>query len=181
MINLIDKVVNCYLAYLKRLNYGDARKPSSLLYNAILYLKSGIDNDQYTEYFYNNLKCPKTITLTDNLAIYRTIAWALSSSEELLTSFTFTETDTPTLRSYTLTTTSLVGFNYIYISVPQDVEFIITDVLGNTLFNSTIAPAGQSFSLAGTTTTSEGLTNSVYKSNDVFNTYNPVTYIVTLF
>lgn len=181
MHKLLEKIVNCYDRYLKALNYGKAVKPSPLLYNAIIFEKSGIENDVYEEYFYNNLKCPTTITLPETTAMNRIISWALSSQEEASASFTWTEQDATALKTYSVTTTPKQGFNYFYVSVPQDVNFIISDALGNVLFNSTLVPSEQHFTLAGTVTTTKGQNNAVYRDNNVFNSNTPITFTVKLF
>lgn len=181
MHKLLQKIVNCFDAYLKVLNYGKAIKPPVLLFHAILFQKSGIVSNLFKEYFYNNLKCPSLITLPENTAMNRVISWALSSDEEVDSAFIWTEQSAPTLKTYNVTTNPKSGFNYFYVSVPQDTRFIIADSLGNILFNSTLVPTPQHFTLAGTVTTSKGQTNAVYRDNNVFNSNNKITFTVKLF
>jgi hypothetical protein len=181
MARLEEKVVNCFDTYLKNLNYGKASKPSKLLYDAILYLRNRLDNDAIEAFLYNNLRCKNNIKLTETSSMKRVLSVTLSPSEEPLSTFIWKEYKAPVDADYTLTTTSTPGFNFVYISVPQDKNFIITNALGHVLFNSLLIPSEQNFTLAGTVRTTKGQTNAVYRGNNIFNGHNPVKFIVKLF
>ena len=180
MIKLLEKFVNCYNSYLDKLTYGIIPKDYSLLYNSYLLLKTNINNPRYIQYYYNNLKCPIKIKLIVSDDMNRLISYALNPSGTLLNSFSWNEIDITSLRTYSVTNESLSGYNYIYISVPQDLNCAIYDALNNLLFNSAI-PGNYQFSLVGTTTTSKEKVNVVYKKKNVYNTFNPVTFYVKLF
>lgn len=180
MLKLLEKFINCYNTYLDNLTWGIYNKNYDVLYQSCLLLRTQIDNPRYIQYYYNNLKCPVKIKLTVSDDMNRLISYSLNSSSSLLSTFTWDEIDISTLRTYPITTYSLSGYNFLYISVPQDLNCVIYDELNNLLFNSAI-PGTYQFTLVGTVTTSREKVNAVYKKKNVFNTFNPVTFYVKLF
>ena len=87
MINLLEKVINCFSTYLTRLSYGVTEQDYELLYDAVLLLKNNLDEDRYIQYYYNNLQCPVAFKLVISEQALRMISHTLSTSEALLPSF----------------------------------------------------------------------------------------------
>ena len=179
MHNLLEKFVNCFGHYIDKLSYGIEVKDYHLLYKTALLIKSNINNPKYNQYYYNNLKCPIKIKLTMPESKDRMISFAISELPSMNNSFIWTEIDTPSLKTYDITNPSQPGYNFIYISIPTDLNFIIFDALSNVLFNSAI-PGNYEFNFIGSITTSKGKINSVYRKKNMYNTHNPVTFQIKL-
>ena len=177
---LEEKVVNCFSSYIKKLNCGKTHIDYCTLYDAVLLLKNDITEQKYMQYYYNNLNCPINIKLIKTNEMDRVIGFALDSAPTVQPTFSWTETDSPTLKTYQITTNSVSGYNFLYISTPPEVDVRINDALGNLLYDSSIA-GDYEFELAGTVTTSKGQENLVYKKKNVYNSFNPVSFNVTLF
>ena len=181
MDKLLEKAINCFSSYLTRLNCGMTQQNYELLYGAVLLLKNNINDTKYIQYFYNNLICSSAIKLTITDAMNRVIGFELSTSEVILPEFVWSETNTPTLGTYTIITDSVPGYNFLYFSIPPGVNVIIYDALGNVLFNSSIPSGGYEFELVGTKETSKGQNNVVYKKKNVYNSTNPIPFTINLF
>lgn len=180
MINLEEKVVNCFSSFIKALNCGKTDRDYCLLYDAILLLKNNITEDKYVQYFNNNLTCPIIIDLVKTDEMDRIIGFTLNSSDTVLETFTWTETESTNLKTYNITTNSVSGYNFLYFSTPPGTNVRIYDALNNLLFDSS-TPGNYEFELAGSVETSKGQTNVVYKKKNVYNSINPVTFTVSLF
>lgn len=181
MVKLWEKIVNCFSSYLDRLNVGLANQNYEMLYNACLVAKNNINNPFYIQYFYNNLKCPINIKLTVTNEMHRVISSTLSQSPTVLNSFNWNEEDITSLKTYSITSDIIPGeYNFFYVAVPQELNVAIYDEMGNLLFNSLISGSYQ-FTLAGTTVTSKGKINAVYKKKNMFNSTNPITFNVKIF
>lgn len=181
MLNLLEKSYNCYITFLDNLNYGRISIKYDILQNSILCLKNNITEVRYVQYFENNLTCKKRYPLNITTEMERIIAWYLSPNPDTST-FIWNEKDAPSLTTYYIDVTAKSGFNYLYFSVPQDVSFIIYNSLDIELFNSTLPDsASQLFMLTGTSTTSKGAINNVFRKKDVYATSSPITYKIKLF
>lgn len=179
---LLQKAYDCYLIYLDNLNYGRVNQNDCLVYDAILAIANNITDKQFIQYFEENLLCGNLypLTLTDDMD--RFILWVLDPSETLLSNFVWNEIPAPTNTVYPFTTNSLYGFNYLYVSVPQNVNFTIENELNITIYDSSL-PAeatNQLFALAGTMTLDNGTVNNVYRKTNVYNTHNPILFKVRL-
>lgn len=179
---LLEKAFNCYLIYLDNLNYGKVSQSYCLLYDAILMISNNIDDKKFAQYFENNLDCPKLHSLNITEDMNRKILWTLNSSPTLLSSFTWNEIPTPSNGVFQFTTNNLYGFNYLYVSIPQDVETILYNELDMQIYNSTVAPSGsnQLFELVGTMNVGNTI-NNVYKKKNVYNTNNGVLFKVKIY
>lgn len=180
MINLLEKFLNCYSTFIKRLNYGLTNQKYELLYNTFLLLRNNISEPVYVQYFYNNLQCSGNIRLSTPTVTNRVISWAYDADNFLDSNFVWAETSITNPKTYSITTTPRSGYNFIFISVPQDLNVNIYDSINNLLFNSSIAGSYQ-FTFVGTITTSKGQLNNVYVKNNVYNTINPVTFYIKLY
>lgn len=180
MRSLKEKIVNCYKQYLTRLTYGIVNQDYCLLYGAVLTVKNNITDNKFIQYFENNLICSKTISLADIDTLSNVISWTISSSSVIPNSANFTDIAAPTAGSYTLTTTRVIGYNFLYISAPEHRNVKFYNELNALVFDSR-DPGTYDFSYVGTIVTGDGSTNKVYKKDDVFNTFNPVTYYINLY
>lgn len=181
MVNLLEKSYNCYMNFLDGLNYGRNSLKYDILQNAILCLKNNITEIRYVQYFENNLTCKKRYPLNITTTMERIIAWYLSPNPDTST-FIWNEKEAPSLTTYYIDVAAKSGFNYLYFSLPQDVSFIIYNSLDMVLYNSTLPDsAAQLFMLVGTSTTSKGAINSVFRKKDVYATSTPITYKIKLF
>ena len=180
MLKLLEKFVNCYDSYLSNLNYGIVPKNYNILYNSYLLLKTKINNPRYIQYYYNNLKCPIRIKLLASSDVNRMISYTLNSSGVLSPGFSWSEIDMTSSKTYNITTSSVLGYNFFYVSIPQDLNCAIHDAMNNLLFNSLI-PGNYQFILVGTTTTSKDKVNNVYRKKNVFNTFNPMPFTIKIF
>lgn len=178
MDNLMEKALTCYKKYLTNLNCGVTDQCYDMLYNALIYNDSGLNNQTYYQYFFNNLKCGGSVTPTIGYS-GDVISIAVSSEETIDNTFEWDELEVSEPRIYTLVSQSIPGYNYVYISVPNNKNFKITDALGNILYDST-SQGNYSFEYAGKITTDNNRTNKAYKKTNVFNTINPVKFNVEL-
>jgi hypothetical protein len=181
MLKLLEKAYNCYMSLLFNMNYGKTDTDYCVLYDSVLALDNNITEPKYVQYFENNLLCQTKYPLNITTAMEREIAWFLSPNSTN-TSFIWNPKETPTLSTYYVSISPKSGFNYLYFSIPQDVNFIIYNTLDMVLYNSSlIDSADQLFILVGTTTTSKGATNNVYRKKDVYATSTPTNYKISLF
>jgi len=180
MVKLIQKVANCYQYYLNRLSYGITSQDYDLLYDAILFLKSGLIDAGFEEFFENNLNCVGDIVLPQTDTISNMIAWAFNSTGTVNPSTVFISSPIPDFGTFSITTNSVTGYNYLYIAVPQNKNTQIYDEMTSLMFDSTVA-GSYDFTYIGNLTMSNESINSIYRKNDVFNTYNPITYYVKIF
>lgn len=185
MNELLEKAYNCYIRYLNKLNYGTVTQNYCLLYDSILYIANDINDEQFYQYFVNNLNCKGAgssfeLDITDNMD--RLILWTLNSSDTVLGTFTWNTVPAPQSGNYSFVTNSVSGYNWLYLSVPQDVNLLIYNELNIQLYDSNIAAGNPSqlFTLVGTMTTVNGHTNNVYRKNDVFNSLNSVLFKITI-
>ena len=178
MLKLSEKVVNCYKNYLTKLNYGITEQDYSLLYGAVLMLKTGVTDKKYKEFFYNNLLCTSTIVL-DPIED-RMITWTINSNANLVQSFVWTEFSSIYAKTYPIETNELAGYNYFYVTVPEAFNVKIYDEMSNLVFDSAVAGNWQ-FTYKGTIKTSKGNTNKVYRKINVFNTIHPVKFYIKLY
>jgi len=181
---LLEKAYNCYMIYLDHLNYGKVNQNYCMVYGAILAIANNITDEQFVQYFEEHLLCENPLyklTITEDMDRY--ILWTLSPSDVLLSNFSWNEIPAPTNTTYPFTTNSLYGFNYLYVSVPQNENFIIYNELNMSLYDSSIGAGelNQIFTLIGTMTLDNGNVNNVYKKNDVYNTNNSVLFKVRLY
>lgn len=184
MASLLEKVTRNFNEYLKRLNYGFTEQKYDVLYGAIVYLKleSELENLRYEQYFYNNLPYDSNLSFpTIDEKPNRIISTTINNSYSLASGWTWTEIDaySENVKTYNLTTNVLAGFNYLYISIPKGVDFIISDPLNFILFDSNIETE-QSFTKVGEITTSKNIKNNVYRKNDVYNTINSINLKIIL-
>ena len=180
MVNLLEKVVNCYKYYLTRLTYGITNQDYGLLYGAVLLLKNNITDDKYVEFFSNNLSCAGDIVLSETETTTDLLSWTLNASPVLLDSFVFYSSQVPTIGTYSITTTVTSGYNFLYITVPGDKAIQIYDSLSDLVYDSEIAGSYE-FAYVGDLLMSNNKTNSVLRKLNVFNTYNPVTYYIKIY
>ena len=182
MINLLQKAYNCYITYLDGLNYGRYSQNYCLLYDSILCLKNVITDEKYIQYFDNNLLCPERFTLNITEQMERIIAWDLSTSYTS-NSFVWNDLIAPMLATYTFNTDAEVGLHFIYLAIPQDVNFIVYNSLGFILHDSTKPQTdpGQNFQLYGTAIMSNGSTNNVWRKNDPFDSGREIEFKIKIF
>ena len=182
MVNLLEKTYNCYLNYIGYLSKGKVNQDYELLYDAILSLKVGLTEDVFYQYFMNNLNCPIKRPLNVSTDLGRDILWTLDSSDSILSSFSWTSILIPNAADYTLSTNKKYGFNFLYIAVPQGVQFTVRNELDMKLYDSTLSDylETQLFSLVGTYTDPSGKIKSVYRKDDVFNSNNIVTFKIKI-
>lgn len=113
MVNLINKVVNAYKAFLNNLNWGNSKQDYRMLYNATLLLKNDIQDYKYVQYFSNNLISKKLITIPESTYIY----WKVGATAEWITIVT------PRDYIYYITVPPIMGNNYVYIAFPKTATF----------------------------------------------------------
>lgn len=183
MGNLLEKVYNCYLYFINGISKGNIDQDYKNLFGSVLFLKNNIENIRLEQCMETKLNCPIVFPIEQIDTGGRVISWSLSSQDYLNNSFVWNNIAVEKFGIYTINTTQTPGFNFIYISVPQDVNVSIKNSLDIEIFNSTLPQnlQNQLFSLAGTVVTSTGEINNVYKKDDVFNTFNPVTFKIKLF
>lgn len=179
MIRLEEKVVNCFSRYLTNLICGKTDQNYCLLYDSILLLRNNINEEKYIQYFYNNLNCSGNIKLEVIDEKNRILGSTLNVLETSDNSFIWDEIDTPNLKTYSITTDSLQGYNFFYISIPPNTDARVYDSLNNLLLDTSIA-GDYEFIYDSTVVTSKGQVNSVYRKKNMYNTINPVNFIVTL-
>ena len=178
MVSLYEKIISCYKKYLLNLTYGITDQDYCDLYGAVLLTKNDIEDKKYVECFKAKLMCKKTITLIP--AENRVISWTLSSNPYVTSSFSWTEILAPQLKVYEIETPALVGYNFIYITIPDGSKAKIYDELNNLLLDTGISGSWE-FSNKGTITTSKQNTNIVFRKNNVFNTIHPVKFYIKLY
>ena len=180
---LLSKTYNCYIKYLNNINYGRFQQDYCLLYDAILSLKENIIDKQFVQYFESNLFCPELTTINISQEMAKIFAWDLNVSD-VATSFSWKETAVTQLGDFNFTTNTQYGLNFLYIAIPPGVNFIIYDVLGNILHNSTL-PEGtpqQEFTMVGSSRMSTGVMNVTWKKINPFSTTTyPVQFKIKLF
>lgn len=176
---LLEKAINCYINYLNYLTYGINNQNYNILYNAWILLKMGIDEKKLNDYFKSHLLCPTVLKLNITSEMNRLITWTLNSSETLLNDFIWNDITITTLKTYSLNTESTIGYNYLYLSIPQDLNALIYDEMNNLLYDT--SSPNLNFDLVGTTTTSKEQTNLVYRKHNMFNTFNPITFNIKLY
>lgn len=181
MVKLLEKVLNCYKAHLTNLTYGITNRNYSLLYGAVLLLKNNITEDRFVEYFYNNLTCTGNIVLPQTEEELDLISWTINSSDVVLENFVFTSFSAPTVGTYSITTNSVVGYNFLYITAPENRGVKIYDSLTELVFDSSVPSENYEFSEVGEIIVSNNKTNKVYRKNNVYNSYNPVTYYIKIY
>ena len=180
MIKLLEKTYNCYIRFLDNLNYGRISYPYDILYDATLCLKNNITDAKYVQFFENNLVCPIRYPIVITSTMKRMIGWYLSPNGSN-TTFIWNEKEVPTNTTYYIDVTAKSGFNYLYFSIPQNVRFTIYNTLDIQLYDSSLPDsASQLFMLTGTTTTSKGATNNVFRKKDVYATSTPTTYKIKI-
>lgn len=183
MNELLEKAYNCYIRFLNRLNYGNVTQNYCLLYDAILYIANDLDEEQFYQYFVNNLDCGTRYPLDITEDMDRLILWTLNESSVVLNTFQWNTIPAPADGTFSFTTNQLEGYNWLYISVPQDVNMYIYNELNMQLYDS-LAPVdgvNQLFNLVGTMTTVNGDTNNVYRKNEVFNSHNRPLFKVKIY
>lgn len=181
MTNLEEKVVNCYKYYLTRLTYGITNQNYCMLYGAILAIKNNITDTKYTQYFYNNLNCPNMgVTFPTKSTSYDVFSWTLSPSSTVQSNFVWNNIRIGTGGTFTLRTPSTMGYNFLYITAPVNRGIKIYDEMSDLVFNST-GSGSYEFAAVGEIVTGNHRTNIVYRKNNVYNTYNSVTYYITIF
>lgn len=180
MLSLLEKVINCYKYYLTRLTYGITNQDYSMLYGATLLLKNNITDEKYIEFFSNNLSCTGDIVLTELETTYDILSWTLNASPVLLDSFIFNSSQIPTIGTYSITTSSTFGYNFLYLTVPSDKAIQIYDSLNDIVYDSEI-PGSYEFSYVGDLLMSNNKENKVLRKNNVFNSHNLVTYYIKIY
>jgi len=180
---LLKKAYNCYIQFVNNLNYGRVSQDYNILYDAILSLKENISDVQFVQYFENNLFCPELFQLNITEEMSKTFAWDLNIDDNT-TDFIWKEIQLISLGDYNFVTNTKYGLNFLYVAIPPETNFIIYDVLGNILHNSTISEdtPGQLFTLMGTSQMSTGVMNQVWKKKNPFSTTTyPVEFKIKLF
>lgn len=180
MNSLLEKALNCYSTYLTRLSIGKTDQNYDLLYDAILLLKNNVSESKYTQYYENNLTCQTVTRLEEVPEGDKVIGFELSTSETILESFEWVETPATTLKTYTITTDSVLGYNFLYFSIPSDANVIIYDALNTVIYNSEVSSPLYAFELVGTALTSNNQINKVYRKKNVYNSNNPITFNINL-
>lgn len=182
MASLSEKVANCYKYYLTRLSYGITNQDYCLLYWAILTLKNNITDNKYIQYFYNNLVCPTSggISFPQNDETFDVISWTLNPSDTLSPDFVYISTRASIAGTYIIRTTSTIGYNFLYITVPVSRNVKIYDEMSDLIFDSS-GTGSYEFEYVGEIITGNNRSNAVYRKSNVYNTYNPVTYYVKIF
>lgn len=183
MANFLEKIYNCYLHFLNDIGKGNVNIDYKNLYGSVILQKNNITNKRLVECMSSKLNCPIIYQISDVKMEDKILSWAMSSNTNILNSFVWNEVQIDSVGTYYITTNSQSGFNFIYISIPQGSNFSIYNSLDIEIFNSTLPQSGinQLFSLSGTITTSKGGINNVYRKDDVFNTFNPVSFKIKIF
>jgi len=179
MLSLIEKSINCYIQYINNLSYGIQPGNYEILYKSILLLKNNITDAKYIEYFNNNLVCRTTVKLVEQLTNLDVISWAVAEEDTLPESPNFLTTSAPYAGKYKITTPSVIGYNFLYITAPKHKNIRIYDEMNDLLFDSSYI--NNEFVYSGNVITQKGRTNAVYRKNNVFNTLNPIIYYITLY
>jgi len=177
MNELLEKAYNCYLIYLDKLNYGNVNQEYCLVYDAILAISNNITDEKYRQYFVNNLLCPTKYPLTITSEMNKMIMWTLNSSSNILNNFNWNNISPTGKNLYEFTTNSVPGFNFLYLSIPEDVSFIVMNEL-NMVIQNNLKSAGdvnQLFIFIGTSTVN-GKINNIWRKKDVFNSLNKVSF-----
>lgn len=73
-----------------------------------------------------------------------------------------------------------MGYNFLYITAPVNRGVKIYDEMSDLVFNSA-GSGSYEFGSVGEIVTGNHRTNIVYRKNNVYNTYNSVTYYITIF
>lgn len=163
------------------INVGRVDQCLKTLSDSTIYIKSDIDNEKYTQYYYNKLKCSNSTSNSSTTRSWNIVGISISPEEELSDTMTWKETVVDEPRSYTLVPDSVFGYNFAYISVPSDKNFKITDELNTVLYDSTnVTGSNYAFEYAGKIKTSTGRTNNTYRKISVYNTYNIVKFSIEL-
>lgn len=180
MLSLLEKVVNCYKYYLTRLTYGITNQDYNLLYGATLLLKNNITDTKYIEFFNNNLSCQGNIVLLEPEITTDLLAWTLNTSTVVQENFIFNSFPVPIIGTYSITTSSVFEYNFLYLSVPSNKAIQIYDSLSDLVYDSEVAGAYE-FSYVGDLLMSNNKENKVLRKNNVFNSHNLVTYYIKIY
>lgn len=175
MVNLKNKVVNCYDHFLNNLVRGNSEQKYCMLKNAIHYLKEKdyLENRLFDEYFYNNLFCSGSINLIETETTHMTIGYAVSDSPTFKDNFNWKEFPVKKGQTYTFSNYFVDGYNYLYINIPLKSSFQIYDALGRNLTDE--------FEYKGySVVTSENKTNRVFRKKDVYNTMIDVPFKILI-
>lgn len=180
MPSLLEKAINCYDQYLKNLNYGITNQKYCMLYEALVLLKYDINDKTLLDYYSSHLNCPININLVMDINVKNMITWTINRLDSVADTFEWNNIDISTTnRYYTVTTNSVSGYNYFYLTIPQNQDFMIYDEMNNLLFDT--KNPNTNFVLRGTVTTSENQTNLVYMKSNMFNTVNQVNFNIKLY
>lgn len=180
---LLEKAYNCYMYFVTNVLYGRTNQDYDMLYGATLMLKNNITNQSLTECFENRLNCPTLYSLAGIDSAAKLITWTLNTALNVNDTFVWNEIPYSQEGVYTFNTTSTPGFNFLYISIPQDTDMFIHNSMDIILLD-TGRPSSdddQLFHLVGTYTTSTGSINNVFRKNDVYNSNNPVFFKLKIY
>jgi len=169
---LLEKNINCFNSYLDLLNVGVTNAKYYLLYDSILLLKEQIYDKKHIEYFFNNLHCPCLIKLKELFNNY--IGFSLSQSEGLSSDFIWKSVIANKQKTYTITTDSVTGYNFLYFSIPNNKDFIIYNELNMVLFDST-QQGSYEFEYVGIYDK-----QLVYRKNNMYNSVNRINFYIKL-
>lgn len=184
MPSFLEKAVNCYISYLTNLNYGITDQKYCILYDSWILLKNNITDRRIVDYYSSHLNCPIKIKLELSMDVKNLITWTINKSGATTNLFEWNNIDIlNTNKNYTVTTNSVVGYNYFYLTLPQNLDFTIYDEMNNLLFDTknTNENLNNGFILEGTIKTINNQTNLVYRKKNMFNTVNKVTFNIKLY
>lgn len=180
MPSFLEKAVNCYVTYLTNLNYGITDQEYCILYDSWILLKNNITDRRLVDYYSSHLNCPIKIKLELDMDVKNLITWTINRSGSITNLFEWNNVDISTTnRYYTITTNSVSGYNYLYLTLPQYLDFMVYDEMNNLLFDT--KNPNDNFSLMGTVKTINGQTNLVYRKKNMFNTINKVNFNIKLY
>ena len=116
-------------------------------------------------------------------AVQADIFWTLDQAEDVQIDFNWVNLPVEHNKTSSFVTYTENTFQFLYISVPQNSILSLYNELDHILYDSTIADSvpSQLFYLIGTMVTPFGITNSVYRKKDQFNTNNPVLFKIKIF
>lgn len=104
-----------------------------------------------------------------------TISWKIDSSKYLINDNTWSDIPIIKKSDYYITTNSVDGFNFLYITLPKKLRFSIYNKLNFMLYDSALEDNQLFLKIH------ENDYFLTLRKRDVYNTHNPVTFKITIY
>lgn len=104
------------------------------------------------------------------------IAWTVNPKDSINSVHLWPNIKLAKYKDYYITNDTIPGFNFLYIYLPCNAHFIIYNYLNLVLFDSSMPEDKQLFTIV-----SNDNGYLILRKKDVYNTYHPVTFKITIY